>query len=116
MSIETDLYTALSGAAGVTSLVSTRIYPNRRPEGATKPAIEYSTIIGTRDSTLSGSGDPDHKMIQISCHADTYASAKSVAQAVYAALEGNGYQESEVDLYDWETQTHTVALTWRFMA
>jgi len=116
MSIETDLYSTLSGAAGVTALVSTRIYPGVVPESASKPCIEYSTVIGTRDATLSGVGNPDHKMIQINCHANTYTSAKSVASAVYSALEGNGYQESEVDIYDSQTQTHTVALTWQFLA
>ena len=116
MSIESDLYATLSGAAGVTALVSTRIYPNLVPEATANPCIDYALIAGTRLHTLIGQNDMERKLIQISCHGDTYASAKAVADAVVAALQGNGYQQSMFDFYDSETQTHTVAVDWAQMA
>ena len=115
MSIETDLYTTLANDAGVSALVSTRIYPNLVPESAANPCIDYSTITETRMDTLSGVGDARRSTIQISCHADTYAAAKGLFEAVYSALEGDGYLESAIDSYDPSTQTHSVYVTWRFM-
>ena len=116
MSIESDLYATLSGAAGVTALVSTRIYPNLVPENVANPCIDYSLITGTKLHTLIGQNDMRRALIQISCHGDTYASAKAVAVAVIAALQGNGYQQSEFDFYDSTTQTHTVAVDWAQLA
>ena len=112
MSIESDIYSALSGAGGVTSLVSTRIYPNLVPENTANPCIDYSLISGTRFHTLMGQNDMRRGVVQISCHADTYAGAKALAAAVIAALQGSGYLQSEFDFYDPTTETHTVAVDW----
>ena len=116
MSIETTLYSTLAGNSGVTDLVSTRIYPNFAPEDAEYPLIAYQVVSGSRISTLQGVSDAVRKRIQISCHANTYSSAKAIAAAVVAALEGNGYLELEYDLFDSATQLHTVAVDWSFMA
>ena len=116
MSIETTLYTTLTGDAGVSALVSTRVYPNPAPEGASKPLVSYFVVSGTRITTIPGVGDATRKRVQINCHANTYSSAKAVAAAVIAALEGDGYLELEYDLYDPDTQTHTVVIDWSFMS
>lgn len=116
MSIETNLYTTLSNDAGVTALVGTRIYPNPAPEGAEKPLISYFVVAGSRFQTIPGVGDATRKRIQINCHANTYSSAKAVAAAVISALEGDGYLDLEFDIYDPDTQTHTVAVDWSFIA
>ena len=115
MSVESALYTTLSGAAGVTALASTRIYPNVAPESATLPNIVYSAISSERMHTLIGSSDMLRKTIQIDCNATTYAGAKSLADAVIAALQGNGYQQSDYDLYDDTTQVHSVYIGWSFL-
>ena len=116
MSIETDLYTTLSNDSGVTALISTRIYPNLAPEGVTHPYVTYQVVTGERLSTIAGVDDAKRKRIQINCHADTYASAKDLAAAVEAALEGDGYLAFERDFYDPDTQIHTVNVDWSFMA
>ena len=116
MSIETELHDTLSGAAGVTALVGTRIFANLVPENTANPCIDYSLIAGTRLHTLLGQNDMQRKLIQISCHGNTYPSAKAVAEAVLAALQGDGYQQSMFDFYDATTQTHTVAIDWAQMA
>ena len=115
MTIETDLYTTLSGNAGVSALVGTRIYPNLVPESAANPCIDYSTVAETRVDTIAGVSDMRRSMMQISCHADTYAAAKGLAEAVFSALDGNGYLESAIDSYDPTTQVHSVYVTWRFL-
>lgn len=116
MSVETDLYDTLSGAAGVTALVSTRIYPNLAPESATLPYIVYSVVQADRYHTLIGSGDPANYRFQMECVGTTYASAKSVSAAVIAALQGNGYEQSQYDLYDDATQLHSRFVDWSFIA
>ena len=116
MSIESDLYTTLSNDAGVSALVGTRIYPNLAPESATYPYITYQLISGVRLSTVTGVNDAKRKRIQHSCHAETYEEAKALADAVFAALEGDGYQDLEHEFYDPTTQVHTVIIDWSFMA
>lgn len=116
MSIESTLYSTLSTTAGVTSLVSTRIYPQVAPESAALPYIVYSTITGERIHTLPGVGNMERKTIQVDCNATSYSGAKALAAAVIAALEGDGYLQSEYDLYDDTTQTHSVFIGWSFLA
>jgi hypothetical protein len=116
MTIETDLYTTLSNDAGVTALVSTRIYPNMAPESAAFPYAVYQMVSGGRLSTITGVGDAIRKRIQIGNHSATYDEAKAVAAAVIAALEGDGYLELEHEFYDPISQVHTVIVDWSFMA
>jgi hypothetical protein len=116
VSIETDLYTTLSGNAGVTAICSTRIYPNLAPETASNPLIVYSLVTGNNISTITGVGDMERKRIQINCNADTYAEAKSLASAVQTALAGDGYLEFQFDQYDPQSQCHTVYVDWSFLA
>jgi len=116
MSIETALYTTLSTDSGVTSLCSTRVYPNLAPGAVTRPYITYQVVSGDKLSTIAGVGDARRKRVQISCHGDIYSSAKAVAAAVEAALEGTGYLSLMYDYYDPETQIHTSIIDWSFMA
>lgn len=116
MSVETDLYSTLAAAAGVTALVSTRIYPGVAPENAALPYIVYSLTNTERLSTLLGSGDDARYQMQIDCVANTYTSGKAVAAAVVAALQGNGYQQFTYDLYDDVTQRHSMVVGWSFIA
>lgn len=115
MSIETALYTTLTTHSGVSALISTRVYPNPAPQGAAKPRISYSVSSGERITTLPGTGDSIRKEVTIESHADTYSGAKTLAAAVYSALEGNGYLLTEYDFYDDATQTHTVFFEWAFI-
>jgi len=116
MTIETTLFSTLSGAAGVSALVSSRIYPNVAPESVTFPYLVYSVISSERMHTLPGVANMQRKTIQIDCNATTYSGAKALATAVISALEGDGYQQSEYDLYDDTTQVHSTYVSWAFMA
>ena len=115
MTIETDLYATLSGDGGVAAIVGTKIYPNLVPESVANPCIDLSVIAETRIDTLAGLNDMRRSLVQISCHANTYSGAHILAEAVFSAMAGDGYLESAVDFYDPQTQTHTVAITWRLL-
>lgn len=54
MTIEEALYSKLASVAGITALVSTRIYPDAAPQGATRPLIVYRHSGRTDKACLSG--------------------------------------------------------------
>jgi hypothetical protein len=123
MSIVTDLYATLNADAGVRAIVGlatspqqSKIYPNNAPESAAVPLITYSMVTGTRIDTLPGVGDMERQLIQINCVQSTPELAHALADAVYSALEGNGWQSSKNDIYDIATQSYMVALDWTFYA
>ena len=123
MSITTDLYSLLNADAGVraiageeTSPQQSRIYPNHAPESATIPHIVYRTIAGTRISTVAGVDDMERQLIQLDCNQTTPALAEALGDAVYAALEGNGYEEMRIGIYFPDTQTHASIIDWAFLA
>jgi hypothetical protein len=104
MSAEAELYTALTGATGVTDLVSTRIYPNRVPLGTDYPAIGYSTITGAKIA----SNNCKETRVQVDCFAETYSATKSVKDAVLAVIDANQnwlYIEGP-DIYEDDTLIH----------
>ena len=119
MSIITDLYATLNTNAGVRAIVGeatspqhSRIYHNLAPESAAKPLITFFIVSDTRMNTIKGVSDQQRELVQISCHENTYEAAQTLADAVYSALEGNGWQSHRTDLYDPSTQTHSVHLDW----
>ncbi len=124
MTIEEGLYSYLSGYAGLTALVGTRIYPLVMPQNVTMPAIRYQRISSSRIYSHDGPNKLTHPRFQFSCFAESYATAKAVANQVRFALAG--YQgtmggaggvtvqfaivDDEVDLYEDETKLHHVAV------
>jgi hypothetical protein len=116
-----NIYSLLNPVSGIQSIVgqstspqSSRIYPGLSDETAALPLIEYSTVSQEPFSTLYGVGDPHRVRMQISCHAATYDGAQALADAVHAALEGNGYMEFRSDGYEQETKTYSVFIDWSF--
>lgn len=90
MSAETDLYAALSGRAGLTALVSLRIYPDAIPEGDALPAVVYQRASTDPVTTIGGSTMAESVRFEISAWADTRASAEAVADQVSSAVSGSG--------------------------
>jgi hypothetical protein len=88
MSIETGLYSELTGDAGVSALVSTRIYPLQVPQDVAMPAVAYQQISGSPEYAHDGDSGLNWARFQFTCQAETYAGAKALAVAVKAALSG----------------------------
>lgn len=86
--IEEAIYTELTTFAAVTAIASTRGYPELIPETAAMPAWAYQTISANREPIHSGSSDLTEQVIQITCQAASYASAKALAGAIRARLHG----------------------------
>lgn len=103
-SAEEDLYAALTANAGVTTLVSTRIYPNRVPLGTAYPAIGYSMI----SSGLAASNNCQQSRIQVDIFDSTYSGCKAVRDAILAVINGRldwSYIQGP-DIYEDDTHLH----------
>ena len=105
MSIEQDIYTALSGIAGG------RVYPLVIPENSTMPAISYLRIASTPENTLDGGATIDQIRIQVDTYAKTYAEAKTVSASVRSAMESASFKgtlQTDQDLYEPEVKLYRV--------
>lgn len=112
MSAESDLYTLLSGAAGVTALVAARIYPDVLPEECAYPAIVFARqgtapLVGLSGQVFGADID-----LTIGCWAETRTQADAVAAAVEAALGGSAFTRSDRSAgYDPETGLFATTIT-----
>jgi hypothetical protein len=112
MSLESDLYTALSTHGGLSALVGTRIYPNRLPDNPTLPAVVYQRIT-TNHNLASGNVPLIRARMQLDCYDDSYLSVVAVAVQVHAALDmasptglAAAVPENDDDSYDPEALLH----------
>lgn len=79
--------TLLTGASAVTTLVSTRIYPNEAPADADLPLIVYGVRLL---EAVDGSAPVAPATVDVHCYAATDDAAQSLAVAADGAVEGRG--------------------------
>ena len=80
------LYEKLSTTAGLTALVSTRIYPDVMPQPPTMPAVTYQLISNVREERHRGQTGDARPRIQLTCWAATALGAAAVAEQVRLAV------------------------------
>ena len=85
--IANNLYTYLAAQAGITNLVSTRIYPLILPQKPTYPAISYSDEENNYTESFTGQTDHVESIFQINAWAKTYAGATTLGTAIAVALK-----------------------------
>ena len=88
MTIEQDLRTYLLGLAPIATLLGTRLYPARLPQGVTLPALTYQRIAGIPEVTYDGAANLSRARIQIDVWADSYGAMVELAKAIRGALSG----------------------------
>jgi hypothetical protein len=89
--LEEGLVSYLQGYAGLTALISTRMYLARIPETATLPCLTYQRISTPRElahDTSGASGSLAHPRFQFDAWASTFSAAKAITEQVRAALNG----------------------------
>jgi len=91
VSAETVLYSTLSGAAGVTALVSTRIYPDVAPQEGSLPAITFERTGTEYHNTIHGTVIATVAALDVWCMGATRASAEAVCDAATAAVAAAGF-------------------------
>lgn len=93
MSAESALYSILSGHAGLTALVSTRIYPDAIPEDKPLPAVVYSTESSVPEVCLNNSVAAEQSRFRIVGWGTTRTSAAAVGDQIITALRAAGVPE-----------------------
>lgn len=88
--IEEGLLAYLKTVAGITTIVDTRIYHLRRIQAVQLPCITFQRISTRRLPTHDHSGAHGTAVvrIQFDAQATLYATAKSITDALRAALDG----------------------------
>lgn len=80
----------LLNAAGVTALVSTRVYWGRAPQTVDgRPYVVLQRVDGIRDYHNQGASGYVASRVQADVYGETYTSTKKAARAVIAALSGH---------------------------
>jgi hypothetical protein len=85
--IEQHLYQRLTGFAGLTALVATRVYPQKLPQEPTYPAVTYLTVSALRESAMSADPGVARRRFSVIAWGATFTSASDVAEQVRAALQ-----------------------------
>lgn len=81
-----QLYYYLDNYAGLTSLIASRIYPQRVPTGAALPYVNFTFEGRTPEYDQDGLDGENEVTVQFDCCGSTLGSAVNVAAQVYAAL------------------------------
>lgn len=87
MSAGKAIYGILSTAAGVTALVSTRIYPDMATQKAAYPFLVYAVTNTQPSDTKDGVSGLDVVEFALMVYANSYASANDIAEAARTALD-----------------------------
>ena len=88
MSFYSALYTYLQTQAGLTALVSTRMYPVRLPQKPTLPALVITKIAKPREYSHSGDSNLANPTYQFDCWAKTHEGAVALQAKLDLALTG----------------------------
>lgn len=81
------IYGRLQAVSAVTSLVSTRIYPDLAPQNTTYPFLVYRLTGNVPTDTKEGVSKLDVVQVTIEIYANTYTSKADIAEAVRTALD-----------------------------
>jgi len=115
MSVQTDFF------ALVSSIFTSKAYPQTAPAGTVAPYCTYSRITAIEQTTLDtngGSGNTVNTRLQIDVWALSYGESQTKATAVKAALKGWAVENvllDEQDMHEADTGLHRVMLdvsTW----
>ena len=87
--IDANLYTYLAAQAGISSIVSTRIYPEQLKQDPTYPAVTFRIESHDFDNTFEGNGGFVRSDYMVDAWATTHASAITLSNAIRAALKNH---------------------------
>jgi hypothetical protein len=115
-SLESKLYSVLSGSTTLTALVSSNIYPEHRTQADALPAVVYARASGLRVNSLSGYSGLENASVDVTCYALTVDSRRSVGDAVIGAMTSATsmqvvLNDSPSDYYDDEVQVYERNMT-----
>ena len=86
MSLEKAVRSVLTGDSTVAALVSSRVYPQRRPQGTALPALGYQNVFSQETESLAAQSGVRRTRLSVECLDDTYGDTKTLRDAVESAL------------------------------
>ena len=114
MTIGQDVYSELSGDAGLSALVGTRIYPQWLPQNVTLPAVMFFQVTENIQNVIGGELGLRNHQIQFDVFADDYSTAQSVVAALNTAVANasafKSYRLTQQELYEPQTEIHRVSV------
>ena len=105
MNLESGVRYVLTDDTDVAALVGTRVYSGILPQNPTYPAVTIQPITEDDNNTLASRPALRWARLQIDAWAETYAGAKDLHDKVRAALNGQSYSLTGVDLKSIVSQT-----------
>lgn len=123
--LEQGLTALVAADSTLASLIGTRFYPVLVPEGTAYPCVSYQEVSAVSGYTFST--ETTEKRMQFDVWATSYASAKTVAKALRALLDGytgtltdgtkvlGSFRVLELDEYEPDTRTYRVIADYRFL-
>lgn len=90
----------LKDTAGVTSLVGTRIYAGRLPDGESLEAIRMAEVGQQHDHLMGADSGVIGERVQVDSYGNTVAKAKALGAAVKAALNRQSGTISTIEVQD----------------
>lgn len=120
--VEEAVKARLAAVAGVTALISTRVYPVKLPQSATLPAVTYQRVSTIRENAMGADPGVARTRLQVTSAATSYSALKGVTEAVRAALQRYSgtiggvvvldvFLDNETDLFGEEENDAGVYLT-----
>jgi hypothetical protein len=111
MSLESKIYTVLSGSTALTAVVGSRIYPEHRQQADALPAVVYNRAGGLRVNSLSGYSGLENAMIEVTVYAASIDTRREVGDLVTSSLTAaNVFKciqtDSPSDFYDDMSETY----------
>lgn len=105
------VYSILSNAAGVTSLVGTRINPVRIPQESAFPAISYNLVSIAANPTNSGHSRTEFARVQVNVYATSFADAVELSAQVRVAFDSAAtpeiYNTAYLQVVEYDGENHT---------
>ena len=86
MSLEKAVRAILIADGTTNGLVSSRIYPQRRPQGTALPAIIYSNIFDHENESIQTQSGLRRARMSVELLSSTYSGVKTLRDAVESAL------------------------------
>lgn len=113
--IEERIFTRLSGNAGLSALVGSRIYGGTLPQNVTLPAIIYFLVNDKPLNSLSGENARKNGRYQFDIYAQTYRETKLIKAALLAAMAPYGTDFKAVridgsDRYEKDVELHRLGV------
>ncbi len=111
MSVESRVYTVLSGSTALTALVGSRIYPEHRQQADALPAVVFNRAGGLRVNSLAGYSGLENVIMEVTVYAASIDTRRAVGDIVTTALTAATVfkciqSDSPSDFYDDDVQTY----------